>query len=411
MGDINLTPLEALGVLFICGYLGGRLANWLRFPRVTGYIIAGILLSPSVTEFIPADLVVNKFFIINEIALSVIAYSVGGSLKFSKLRRLGKNILIVALSAAMGAFFLTFIFVAVLGPYILALKHPLGSFSEVYLSLALITGAVSAATAPAAILAIVHEYKAKGPLTTTLLGVVALDDAVAIILYAFASTIVRTLTQPAGISFYQMAAEPAIIILGSVVIGTIFGFLLAGLSHWVKKQDSLLIVIFGAIFLCAGIADHLEFSPLLATMMLGFLIINRARQSDRLFQVMENIEEPVFALFFTLAGAHFDLMVFKMVGALAFLIVACRFIGKFIGTRIGAELSHAPEVVKKYLGYGLLPTAGVALGLVFMAQPLMKPAVFEIMVNAVLGAVIINEIIAPPLVKFALNGAGEGVKE
>jgi len=301
--------------------------------------------------------------------------------------------------------------VAVLGPYILALKDPLGSFSEVYLSLALITGAVSAATAPAAILAIVHEYKARGPLTTTLLGVVALDDAVAIILYAFASTIVRTLTQSAGISFYQMAAEPAIIILGSLVIGTIFGFLLAGLSHWVKKQDSLLIVIFGAIFLCAGIADHLAFSPLLATMMLGFLIINRARQSDRLFQVVENIEEPVFALFFTLAGAHFDLMVFKMVGALAFLIVACRFIGKFIGTRIGAELSHAPEVVKKYLGYGLLPTAGVALGLVFMAQPLMKPAVFEILVNAVLGAVIINEIIAPPLVKFALNGAGEGVKE
>ena len=411
MGYINLTPLEALGVLFICGYLGGRLANWLRFPRVTGYIIAGILLSPCVTEFIPAELVVDKFFIVNEIALAIIAYSVGGSLKFSKLRRLGKNILIVALSAAMGAFFLTFIFVAVLGPYILALKHPLGSFSEVYLPLALITGAVSAATAPAAILAIVHEYKARGPLTTTLLGVVALDDAVAIILYAFASTIVRTLTQSAGISFYQMAAEPAIIILGSLVIGTIFGFLLAGLSHWVKKQDSLLIVIFGAIFLCAGIADHLEFSPLLATMMLGFLIINRARQSDRLFQVVENIEEPVFALFFTLAGAHFDLMVFKMVGALAFLIVACRFIGKFVGTRIGAEVSHAPEVVKKYLGYGLLPTAGVALGLVFMAQPLMKPAVFEIMVNAVLGAVIINEIIAPPLVKFAINGAGEGVKE
>jgi len=411
MGQFDLTVMEVLGILFIFGYLGGRLANRLRFPRVTGYIIAGILLSPSVSGCIPDEMIRGKLFIINEIALAVIAYSVGGSLKFSKLRRLGKNILIVALSAAMGAFFLTFIFVAVLGPYILALKHPLGSFSEVYLSLALITGAVSAATAPAAILAIVHEYKAKGPLTTTLLGVVALDDAVAIILYAFASTIVRTLTQSAGISFYQMAAEPAIIILGSVVIGTIFGFLLAGLSHWVKKQDSLLIVIFGAIFLCAGIADHLEFSPLLATMMLGFLIINRARQSDRLFQVVENIEEPVFALFFTLAGAHFDLMVFKMVGALAFLIVACRFIGKFIGTRIGAELSHAPEVVKKYLGYGLLPTAGVALGLVFMAQPLMKPAVFEIMVNAVLGAVIINEIIAPPLVKFALNGAGEGVKE
>ena len=412
MGQFDLTVMEVLGILFIFGYLGGRLANRLRFPRVTGYIIAGILLSPSVSGCIPDEMIRGKLFIINEIALAVIAYSVGGSLKFSKLRRLGKSILLINLSEAIGAFLLTFTLIAILGPYIVSPENPSASFIEFYLPLALITGAVSAATAPAAILAIVHEYKAKGPLTTTLLGVVALDDAVAIVLYAFASTLVRTLTETtAGISFYQMAVEPAVIILGSLFIGGSIGLLLIVLALWVKKQDSLLIVIFGAIFLCAGIAEHLNLSPLLANMMVGFLIVNKARHRDRLFQAVENIEEPLFALFFTLAGAHFDLMVFKMVGALAFLIVACRFTGKFMGTRLGAELSGAPAVVKTYLGFGLLPTAGVTLGLVFMAQAVMSPDMFEILVNAVLGAVIISEIVAPPFVKFALKRADEGIKE
>jgi Kef-type K+ transport system membrane component KefB len=165
----------------------------------------------------------------------------------------------------------------------------------------------------------------------------------------------------------------------------------------------------GTNFLCYGIAGHLSLSPLLANMIVGFLIVNEAKHSDRLFQALENIEEPIFALFFTLAGAHFDLNVMRVAGLMALLIVACRFGGKFVGTRIGAELSNAPDVVKKYLGFGLLPTAGVTLGLVFMAQSFMRPEIFEVMVNAVLGSVIISEIVAPPLVRFALKGAGEGL--
>ncbi len=411
MPFFEIGALEALGIFFIFGYLGGRLANWLRFPRVSGYIIAGILLSPSISQIIPEALIKEKFYVINEIALAVIAYSVGGSLKFSKLKMLGKSIFVINLSEALGAFLLTFVLTALLGPYLIGLDGCPGSFTEGCLPLSLIIAAVSAATAPAAILAIVHEYKAKGPLTTTLLGVVALDDAVAIILFAFAGPIVHILTGGGGISFYRVVAEPGIIILGSILLGSVIGFMLIALSPWIRKKESLLVVILGAIFLCSGIAGHLKLSPLLANMMVGFLIINKARHSDRLFQAVENIEEPIFALFFTLAGAHFDLMVFKFVGFMAFLIVASRFTGKYIGTRLGAELSHAPADVKKYLAYGLLPTAGVTIGLVFMAQPLMQPELFEIMINAVLGAVIISELVAPPLVKFALKQAGEGIKE
>lgn len=410
MGSFEIGPLESLGLLLLCGYFSGRIANRLRFPRVTGYIAAGILLSPSVSGVIPAELTQTRLSIINDIALAVIAFSIGGSLIISKLKLLGKKIFIINLTEALGAFCVTFTLLALLSPFIFQLNHFPGSSTEVYLPFALIIAAVSAATAPAAILAIVHEYKARGPLTTTLLGVVALDDAMAIILYAFASTAVQALTQAGGPSLYKMAAEPALTILGSIALGALMGFLLSLLAPWVNKKESRLIVLLGTTFLCSGIAAHLGLSPLLACMMVGLLVANTAKHSGRLFQALEDVEEPIFVLFFSLAGAHFDFTVIKTAGAIGFLILLCRFAGKFFGTRLGAALSHAPSVVKRYLGYGLLPSAGVTLGLIFMARSLVQPPVFEMMVNAVLASVILNELVAPPLVKYALKAAGEGVE-
>ena len=409
MVHFEIQSLSALGILFICGYLGGRLANWLKLPRVTGYIIAGILLSPSISGIIPEELIEERFSIVTDIGLAIIAYSVGGSLMLTRFKQLGKSILWINVTESLGAFIITFILIAALSPYIVRLNTLDASFLKVYLPLALIIGAVSAATAPAAILAIVHEYKAKGPLTTTLLGVVALDDGMAIILFAFAGTIVSALTKTGGISLYQMAADPIIIILGSILLGIIVGSLLTSLAHWVKDKETLLVVILGHILLCAGIASQLKISPLLANMMVGFFVVNRAKHSHDLFLAVENIEEVIFALFFTIAGAHFNINVINIAGLLALIITIARFSGKLVGTTLGANLSHAPLVVKKYLGYGLLPTAGVAIGLILMAKPLMQPQVSVIMINAVLGSVIINELIAPPLVKFALMRAGEGV--
>jgi len=411
MVHFEIQSLSALGILFICGYFGGRLANCLKLPRVTGYIIAGILLSPSISGIIPEELIEERFSIVTDIGLAIIAYFVGGSLNLSKLKQLGKSIFWINVTESLGAFIITFILIAALSPYVVRLNTLDASFLKVYLPLALIIGAVSAATAPAAILAIVHEYKAKGPLTTTLLGVVALDDGMAIILFAFAGSIVSALTKTGGVSLYQMAADPIIIILGSILLGIIVGSLLTSLAHWVKDKETLLVVILGHILLCAGIASQLKISPLLANMMVGFIVVNRAKHSHDLFIVVENIEELVFALFFTLAGAHFNVTVIKIAGLMALIITIGRFSGKLIGTKLGAGLSHAPTVVKKYLGYGLLPTAGVAIGLILMAKPLMQPQFSEIMINAVLGSVIINELIAPPFVKFALMRAGEGVKE
>ena len=411
MPEFELTTVTALGVLFLCGYLAGKGAKWLKFPRVTGYIVAGILLSPSLTGLLSAELVTERLAIVTDLALAVIAFAIGGSLKLSKLRHLGKSIVWINFSQAFCACLFTFGLLAVLGPWLMGISFGREFFIRDYLPVAMIVGAISAATAPAAVLAIVHEYRARGPLTTTLLGVVALDDATAIILFAFAGSLGAAASELEAFSFYRGLVLPGFMILVAVLWGALCGFLLVALTRVVKKKESLLVVILGGLLLCSGIAEQFRFSALLATMTVGFCSANRLRDGENLFRAIESIEEPIFALFFTLAGAHFDLQVIKLAGPLAVLIVLARFSGKLIGTKLGAGLAGAPQVVRKYLGYGLLPKAGVTVGLILMARPHGNSQVYEVMLNAVLASVIINELIAPPLVKYALVRAGEGTED
>lgn len=170
----------------------------------------------------------------------------------------------------------------------------------------------------------------------------------------------------------------------------------------------MLGVMVGSIFFTSGLALSLKSSPLLANMVLGFMVVNFVRHGEDLFGVVENIEESIFMMFFTLAGAHLDIGVIRIAGWLALLIVIGRFSGKFLGTRLGAHISHAPETVKKYLGLGLLPKAGVTVGLVLIAKDLFGATpISEVMVSAVLGSVIINELLSPLLVRYALVKSGE----
>ncbi len=161
----------------------------------------------------------------------------------------------------------------------------------------------------------------------------------------------------------------------------------------------------------SGLALSLEASPLLANMMLGFVVANFVDHHEDLFMVVERIEEPIFGMFFTLAGAHLDLGLMQTAGWLALLITLTRFGGKLLGTRLGARISRAPQVVKKYLGLALLPAAGVTVGLVLEAKEILGPTYLsELMVNAVLGSVIINELLAPFFVRFSLIKAGEAIR-
>jgi len=404
-----MNSILAIGILVIAGFFGGLAAKKIRYPRISGYIIVGMLLSPSVLNVIPSGLIRKDLSIITDIALGIVAYLIGGNLSLERLKKLGKNIITITPFEALGAWIFVSLLIVFLGHFIIRFDTLNPNFYQTYLPMAIIIGAISCATAPAAILAIIHEYRAKGPLTTTLLGVVALDDAFAILSYAIAISIARVLIIGVqALSLYQILIAPILDIAGSLLLGAGFRFALIYMSRFAKTRKTLLVTVLGMIMLSIGTAKILGISSLLANMVMGFLIVNKMKPSDEMFRVIDDIEDVIFAMFFTLAGAHFDLGVVKTAGILALLIVLGRFSGKFVGAKIGATISQAPTVVRRYLGFGLLPKAGVTVGLVLLVQQNSAfTTIGSIMVNAILASVIINELIAPPLTKYALFKAKE----
>ena len=362
---------------------------------------------------LPREIIYDELNIISDVSLGVIGYLVGGGLYIKRLKQFGKNIATITPFEALGAWIFVTIPVAFLGPFIIKIDSPNPSLLHTFLPIAIVLGAISCATAPAASLAIIREYRASGPFVTTLLAIIVLDDAIAVIAYSIGSNVAESLmTGFHNISWSNMLLTPSIDIISSILLGAALGFGLSFVGKYIKKKPQLLAVVLGAIFLCIGAAKALGLSSILANMTMGFIVVNRMRNSEDMFGVINNIESIIFAMFFTLAGAHFDYTVIKTAGLLAAVIVVGRFIGKYVGVNIGASISRAPSSIKKYLGFGLFPVAGVTIGLAMIIKQ--HPAfssIESIMVNAVLASVIINEIIAPPLSKFAIFKAGEAFKK
>jgi Kef-type K+ transport system membrane component KefB len=226
--------------------------------------------------------------------------------------------------------------------------------------------------------------------------------------FALAEAGARSLVHPQAPFWLQLLGKSLLEIGLSLVLGVAAGFLLEYLSRIIRRREALLMVILGVIFSVYGLAALGHLSPLLANMVLGCVIVNRAARRHDFFLVVEQIEEPLYGLFFALAGAHLDLSVLKIAGLLAMVILVFRILGKQVGVWAGALMSQAPAVIRKYLGLGLFPQAGVSIGLVLLAQDIFPhPVVASLLVNGVIGTVIINELIAPPLVKYALVRAGE----
>lgn len=400
-----------IGIIIIAGLLGGVVMRKLKFPRVTGYIVVGILLSPSVLGSLGLDFLskatVDSMDIITNVALGIIAYAIGSSLRIESLRKLGRSIAWITPFQSLGTWLIVTLVLAFLSPLVLVI--PGATFFQFYFPMAFIIGAIASATAPALTLAIIHELRARGPLTTTLLAVVALDDAIAVIAFAIAVGVAQPLVSGVGgASFYQMLTVPFLHILESVGIGAAFGFALINIAKLVKTRKLVLVVVLGVIVACIGVTNLLGVSLIMANMVVGFVVANRGRK-DEPFPVTESIEDVVFTVFFVLAGMHFDLGVMKTAGILAVSLFAIRFAGKYYGARIGAKIAHAPEAVKKYIGFTLLPQAGVAIGLALLAKSAFPdfPVLGDVLLNVVLASVIISEITSPPLVKYGILKAGE----
>ena len=403
-------PLLAVGLLLILGYLGGRAANALKLPRVSGYLVAGMLFSPASFNILSSRLVDRDLYVVTEMALSIIAYSIGGSLALDRLKRVGRSILWISLFQGGIVFLLTVAFLLPAMPFLTGFQGSEYNLLETYLPMALIIGALSIATAASPLLAMISELRARGPFTTTLLGVTAISYGLSIIFFALANNIANILIHPGAVFGIKMLGGAMGEIILSLLLGIPAAMLLKIIAHLVHRREALLMVILGILFATSGVASSLKLSPLLANMVVGFVIVNLERRHYDFFLVVEQIQEPLFGLFFCLAGAHIDLRIVKAAGLLTVAILVIRMGGKQIGAWIGTKVSRAPKNVKKYLGIALFPKANLAVGLVLVGKEVFPlPIVSNYLVNVVVGAVIISQLIGLPLVKYALEKVGETI--
>jgi Kef-type K+ transport system membrane component KefB len=403
-------PLLAVGLLLILGYLVGRAANVLKLPRVSGYLVAGMLLGPSLFNVLSSHLVGKDLYVIIEITLSIIAYSIGGSLALDRLKRVGRSILWISLFQAGSVFLLTVLFLLSAMPFFGGLQGSEYSLLGTYLPMALIIGAISMATASSPLLAIITELKASGPFTTILLGVTAISYGLAIIFFALATATADILIHPGAVFSIKILVEVVAEIVFSLLLGISAAIVLKTIARLVLRREALLMVILGILLSVSGIASLLNLSPLLANMVVGFIIVNVERRRHDFFLVVEQIQEPLFGLFFGLAGAHINLGILKASGSLTLSILIIRMVGKQLGAWIGTRITQAPKNVKKYLGLALFPKANLAMGLVLIGTEVFpQPVVSSFLVNVVVGSVIISQLIGLPLVKYALQKAGETV--
>ncbi|MGC9529619.1 MAG: cation:proton antiporter [Candidatus Bipolaricaulaceae bacterium] len=402
-----MDTLLAVGVLLGAGLVLGETAERLGFPRVTGYILAGVLLNPSLFGLLPAALVENADLAVN-VALALITFEVGGTLAVGPLRELGKGIVSIAVGEGqLAALVVTGGSLAVL-PFVVGL--PGEGLVAAYLPLALLLGALASPTDPTASLAVIHQYRARGVVSFSIMGAAAFDDALGIINFSVAVAVAGLL---AGRSVPQLSSflYPLGLIAGSLILGAAFGLAFHLVARLVgRESDGLLIALaVTLLILCFGIAARLSLDQLLATMCTGAVVVNLRRNRPRIFHLIERHVEPlVFLLFFTLSGLYLDFSVLVRYLPVVLLFVAFRTAGKLGGAYLGASAAHAPPAMRRYTGLGLIPQGGIVIGLALTVRnvPALIP-LSDVLLSVIIGATVIHELVGPFAAKLALQSAGE----
>ena len=393
--------LLILGLALFAGTVGAGLFQRLRIPQVVGSIAIGILVGESALGLIPHSVVLD-LQPLSIFALGLIGFKIGGELKGDVLRKYGKQFLTILFSEGLGAFFAVGL-IAALITYLVTRSVPL-SFG-----LGIVLGAISSATAPAATVDVLWEYRTKGPLTTTVLAIVALDDALSLFLFGFASSLAAAVTGNGGFSFSSLFSGPVYEIVGSLVLGCAVGFILYLVLRASRQPDKLLAFSLGLVLLTSGISELLHLDVILAVMALGVTLVNAAPHRSRTaFELVDTFAPPIYVLFFVLVGARLRIASMKnWWWALAAAYVIARTLGKMAGAYFGALWSRASATVRRYLGLCLFSQAGVAVGLSVLVAQRFPGELGEIVVAVITTTTFLVQIIGPPCVKLAAQKAGE----
>lgn len=386
-----MNALVNFALLLLGGFVGGKLVNRLRLPAVTGYLLAGVVMGGSVLNLIGTR-AVSEMGLINNVALGLIAFIIGGEFSFANIKKLGNSVMIIAMLEVTGAFVLVTLTMALL------FRLPL--------SVALLLGAISSATAPAATVLVLRELKARGPLTDTLLAVVAIDDALCVMAFGLASAAAKALAGR-NVSLALSIIQPLLELGGSIVFGAVLGVLLALVVRRLRQSSEVMVVALGTAFLAGGVSPLLHLSPLLTTMALGCTLVNVSReQSEKAFSAIKSMDTPVYVAFFTMAGASLELNYLVKVGLVGLGYILARVAGKALGAYTGATIGRATPAVRKYLGLGLVPQAGVAIGVTMLACQEF-PKYSSLLATLTLGSVVVYELVGPLCAKIAVYKAGE----
>ena len=410
---MEMETLLGISVALMAGLLMSRVVKPLKLPAVTGYLIAGILIGPYCLGrlgiegigFTSVDTVAD-LSILNDVALGFIAFAIGDEFRLSQLKHTGKQATIIGIFQAV-------VTTLLVDGALIGLHFILGE-NKLPLSSAIILGAIASATAPAATLMVVRQYKAKGKLTNLLLPIVALDDAVGLIIFAVSFGIAKALTL-GEFSLVSVIVDPLAEIVFSLILGAILGWCLSFSEKFFHSRSKRQAIVITAIFLAVALSKlkfhigpvHVGFSPLLVCMMLGTIFCNVCEFSANLMEKTDRWTTPLFILFFVLSGAELEFSVFtdmSIIG-IGLVYILARSLGKYFGARWSAVMAKSEPNIQKYLGITLLPQAGVALGMSITAMEIGESG--TIIRNIVLFGVLIYELFGPTMTKIALTKAGD----
>ena len=408
-GGFHLGILPVIGAALLFGTIGARLFQKIRLPQVVGYIIVGLVIGRSGLRLIDTA-TLDALEPFNFFALGIIGFMIGGELHRDVFRKYGKQFMTILFSQGIG----TFVVVSVLtaGALLLVTRNIAASAA-----VGIVLGAICSATAPAATVEVLREYKTRGVLTTTVYAIVALDDGLALILYGISTSIAAMMLSSAGDNGGITAAlgVAAYRLFVAIILGLLAGMALNAILRRGRDREKALTYIIGSLALVIGLCALLKVDEILAPMALGVVIINLApRRSYSAFGIVERFAPPIYVLFFVLAGAHVQVagMSLWMCGLAAVYLVG-RLLGKILGANLGARLAKSPAVVRKYLGLCLFSQGGVAIGLALAATKRFSgvtvaqmPAGTMIMTIIMITTLVV-ELLGPPCVKLAVQKAGE----
>ncbi len=409
---MHMESLLSVGIALIAGLALTRLFTRMKLPDVTAYLVAGVLIGPWVLGRLGVPGLglstaeeVDKLEFLSDIALGFIAFAIGSEFRLTKLKEIGKQATIVGVVQSLMA-------ALVVDAAMLLLHLILGEKLPVPMALTL--GAIATATAPAATLMVVRQYKAKGAVTDILLPVVALDDAVGLVVFAVSFGAARAMVE-GSVDTLEIFLAPLLEILFSLVLGTLMGLLLSWIEKFFNSNKNRLTLMTGFVLLTVGLAKlefpvagmAVGFSPLLTCMMLGTVFCNVCPLSEDLMEKEERWTAPIYTVFFVLSGAalRFDVFADAAIVGIGVVYILTRCAGKFFGSWLSTTATHCQPAVRKWLGITLFPQAGVALGMCLQATELGEQGI--LVRNIILFSVLVYELVGPALTKMALTKAGD----